>query len=150
VLHRFSARAIRREAQKGARILHRWRLSRQNGGGDRTHRRSRIPFSPPIKAGCSRPRSSGWPRDLIPVDTAAFETNVPGIFDWRHRPLSGQAQAHPVRLPRGRADGQKAYHYIFPDKRLLFRYTTSSTSLQKKLGAVDRTCQSDASRASTA
>ena len=29
---------------------------------------------------------------------------------------------------------QKAYHYIFPDKRLVFQYTTSSTSLQKKLG----------------
>jgi thioredoxin reductase (NADPH) len=31
---------------------------------------------------------------------------------------------------------QKAYQYIFPDKRLLFQYTTSSTSLQKNLGVV--------------
>ena len=29
---------------------------------------------------------------------------------------------------------QKAYHYVFPDKRLVFQYTTSSSSLQKKLG----------------
>ena len=29
---------------------------------------------------------------------------------------------------------QKAYHYIYPEKRLVFQYTTSSTSLQKKLG----------------
>jgi thioredoxin reductase (NADPH) len=29
---------------------------------------------------------------------------------------------------------QKAYHYIFPDKRLLFQCTASPTSLQKKLG----------------
>src|SRR5262249_2286559 len=29
---------------------------------------------------------------------------------------------------------QKAYQYCFPGKRLVFQYTTSSTSLQKKLG----------------
>ena len=29
---------------------------------------------------------------------------------------------------------QKAHHYVYPDKRLMFQYTTSSTSLQKKLG----------------
>jgi thioredoxin reductase (NADPH) len=29
---------------------------------------------------------------------------------------------------------QKAHRYIYPDKRLVFQYTTSSTSLQKKLG----------------
>ena len=29
---------------------------------------------------------------------------------------------------------QKAHHYVYPDKRLVFQYTTSSTSLQKKLG----------------
>ena len=29
---------------------------------------------------------------------------------------------------------QKAHRYVYPDKRLVFRYTTSSSSLQKKLG----------------
>ena len=29
---------------------------------------------------------------------------------------------------------QKAHRYVYPDKRLVFQYTTSSTSLQKKLG----------------
>jgi len=29
---------------------------------------------------------------------------------------------------------QKAHRYIHPDKRLTFQYTTSSSSLQKKLG----------------
>src|SRR5207248_10051334 len=29
---------------------------------------------------------------------------------------------------------QKAHRYIYPEKRLVFQYTTSSTSLQKKLG----------------
>ena len=32
---------------------------------------------------------------------------------------------------------QKAYHYVYPQKRLVFQYTTSSTSLQKKLGVVE-------------
>jgi len=29
---------------------------------------------------------------------------------------------------------QKAHKYIFPDKKLIFQYTTSSTKLKKKLG----------------
>jgi thioredoxin reductase (NADPH) len=75
--------------------------------------------------------------DLIPVDTAAFETNVPGIF------AIGDINTYPGKLKlilcgfhEGALMAQKAYHYIFPDKRLVFQYTTSSTSLQKKLGVV--------------
>ena len=46
--------------------------------------------------------------ELIPVDTAAFETSVPGIFaigdiNW----YPGQTQAHPLGLSRGGADGTK-------------------------------------------
>jgi thioredoxin reductase (NADPH) len=29
---------------------------------------------------------------------------------------------------------QKAHHYVYPNKKLLFQYTTSSTNLQRKLG----------------
>jgi thioredoxin reductase (NADPH) len=29
---------------------------------------------------------------------------------------------------------QAAYKYVYPDKKLIFQYTTSSSSLQKKLG----------------
>jgi thioredoxin reductase (NADPH) len=29
---------------------------------------------------------------------------------------------------------QKACRYVFPDKRIVFQYTTSSSNLQKKLG----------------
>jgi thioredoxin reductase (NADPH) len=29
---------------------------------------------------------------------------------------------------------QRAFHYVYPDKKLTFQYTTSSTSLQRKLG----------------
>jgi thioredoxin reductase (NADPH) len=73
--------------------------------------------------------------ELIPVDTAAFETNVPGIF------AIGDINTYPGKLKlilsgfhEGALMAQKAYKYVYPDKRLIFQYTTSSTSLQKKLG----------------
>ena len=73
--------------------------------------------------------------ELVPVDTAAFETNVPGIF------AIGDIGTYPGKIKlilcgfhEAALMAQKAYHYIFPDKRLVFQYTTSSTSLQKKLG----------------
>src|SRR5712692_10411965 len=73
--------------------------------------------------------------ELIPVDTAAFETRTPGIFavgdiNWYPGKLKLILSGfHEVALM-----AQKAYRYVFPDKRLVFQYTTSSTSLQKKLG----------------
>lgn len=73
--------------------------------------------------------------DVIPVDTAAFETDVPGIF------AIGDINTYPGKLKlilsgfhEAALMAQKAYHYVFPEKRLVFQYTTSSTSLQKKLG----------------
>jgi thioredoxin reductase (NADPH) len=73
--------------------------------------------------------------ELIPVDTAAFETNVPGIF------AIGDINTYPGKLKlilsgfhEAALMSQKAYKYIYPEKRLVFQYTTSSTSLQKKLG----------------
>jgi len=73
--------------------------------------------------------------DLIPVDTAAFETNVPGIF------AIGDINTYPGKLKlilsgfhEAALMAQKAHRYVYPDKRLTFQYTTSSTSLQKKLG----------------
>ncbi len=73
--------------------------------------------------------------ELIPVDTESFETSVPGIF------AIGDINWYPGKLKlilsgfhEGALMAQKAYRYIFPEKRLVFQYTTSSTSLQKKLG----------------
>lgn len=73
--------------------------------------------------------------DLVPVDTAAFESNVPGIF------AIGDINTYPGKLKlilsgfhEGALMAQKAYRYVFPDKRLVFQYTTSSSSLQRKLG----------------
>jgi thioredoxin reductase (NADPH) len=73
--------------------------------------------------------------NLVPVDTEAFETNVPGIF------AIGDINTYPGKLKlilsgfhEGALMAQKAHHYVYPDKRLVFQYTTSSSSLQKKLG----------------
>ena len=73
--------------------------------------------------------------ELIPVDTASFETSVPGIF------AIGDINWYPGKLKlilsgfhEAALMAQKAYHYVYPEKRLVFQYTTSSTSLQKKLG----------------
>jgi len=73
--------------------------------------------------------------ELIPVDTAAFETSTPGIF------AIGDINWYPGKLKlilsgfhEAALMAQKAHRYIYPDKRLVFQYTTSSTSLQKKLG----------------
>ncbi|MBR1219722.1 NAD(P)/FAD-dependent oxidoreductase [Bradyrhizobium sp. U87765 SZCCT0131] len=73
--------------------------------------------------------------NLIPVDTEAFETNIPGIF------AIGDINTYPGKLKlilsgfhEGALMAQKAHRYVYPDKRLVFQYTTSSSSLQKKLG----------------
>ena len=73
--------------------------------------------------------------ELIPVETASFETSVPGIF------AIGDINWYPGKLKlilsgfhEAALMAQKAHHYVYPEKRLVFQYTTSSTSLQKKLG----------------
>jgi thioredoxin reductase (NADPH) len=73
--------------------------------------------------------------ELIPVDTEKFETNVPGIF------AIGDINTYPGKLKLILSGfhevalmAQKAHRYVFPDKRLVFQYTTSSSSLQRKLG----------------
>ena len=73
--------------------------------------------------------------NLIPVDTEKFETSTPRIFaigDINHYPgklkliLSGFHEAALM--------AQQAFRYVHPDKKLRFQYTTSSSSLQQKLG----------------
>jgi thioredoxin reductase (NADPH) len=73
--------------------------------------------------------------NLIPVDTEKFETSEPGIF------AIGDINTYPGKLKlilsgfhEAALMSQAAYHIIYPDKRLVFQYTTSSTNLQKKLG----------------
>jgi thioredoxin reductase (NADPH) len=73
--------------------------------------------------------------ELVPVDTGTFETSIPGIF------AIGDINTYPGKLKlilsgfhEAALMAQEAYHYIYPDKKLIFQYTTSSSSLQKKLG----------------
>ena len=73
--------------------------------------------------------------NLIPVDTEKFETSEPRIF------AIGDINWYPGKLKlilsgfhEAALMAQKAHAYIYPDKKLIFQYTTSSTSLQKKLG----------------
>jgi thioredoxin reductase (NADPH) len=73
--------------------------------------------------------------ELIPVDTSTFETSKPGLF------AIGDINTYPGKLKlilsgfhEAALMAQRAHHYVHPEKRLVFQYTTSSTSLQKKLG----------------
>jgi thioredoxin reductase (NADPH) len=73
--------------------------------------------------------------NLIPVDTAKFETSEPRIF------AIGDINTYPGKLKlilsgfhEAALMAQAAHKYVFPDKKLIFQYTTSSSSLQKKLG----------------
>ena len=73
--------------------------------------------------------------NLIGVDTARFETSEPGIF------AVGDINTYPGKLKLILSGfhevalmAQAAYKIIYPDKKLLFQYTTSSSGLQKKLG----------------
>lgn len=72
---------------------------------------------------------------LIRVDTGTFETSMPGVF------AIGDINWYPGKLKlilsgfhEGALMAQKAHRYVYPEKRLVFQYTTSSTNLQKKLG----------------
>jgi len=78
--------------------------------------------------------------NLIPVDTEKFETNVPRIF------AIGDINCYPGKLKlilsgfhEAALMAQQAFRYIFPDKKLRFQYTTSSSNLQEKLGVSDQT-----------
>jgi thioredoxin reductase (NADPH) len=73
--------------------------------------------------------------NLIPVDTAKFETSTPGIF------AIGDINSYPGKLKlilsgfhEAALMAQAAFRICRPNEKLRFQYTTSSSSLQKKLG----------------
>ncbi|HZV19930.1 MAG TPA: NAD(P)/FAD-dependent oxidoreductase [Hyphomicrobiales bacterium] len=75
--------------------------------------------------------------NLISVDTEKFETSEQGIF------AIGDINWYPGKLKlilsgfhEAALMAQQAHRYIYPNKRLIFQYTTSSSSLQKKLGVL--------------
>jgi thioredoxin reductase (NADPH) len=73
--------------------------------------------------------------NLIAVDTEKFETSTPGIF------AVGDINTYPGKLKlilsgfhEAALMAQQAFRICFPEQKLRFQYTTSSTDLQKKLG----------------
>ena len=73
--------------------------------------------------------------NLVPVDTEKFETSEKCIF------AIGDINTYPGKLKlilsgfhEAALMAQQAHKYVYPDKKLIFQYTTSSSSLQKKLG----------------
>ena len=73
--------------------------------------------------------------NLIPVDTGKFQTSIPGIF------AVGDINTYPGKLKlilsgfhETALMAQEAFRICFPQKKLRFQYTTSSSSLQQKLG----------------
>ncbi|WP_018631446.1 NAD(P)/FAD-dependent oxidoreductase [Neomegalonema perideroedes] len=72
---------------------------------------------------------------LIPVDTEKFETSTKGIFS------IGDINWYPGKLKlilsgfhEAALMSQEAFRIVYPEKKLRFQYTTSSTNLQEKLG----------------
>jgi thioredoxin reductase (NADPH) len=73
--------------------------------------------------------------NLIPVDTEKFQTSIPGIF------AVGDINIYPGKLKlilsgfhEAALMAQEAFRICHPQKKLRFQYTTSSSSLQQKLG----------------
>ncbi len=73
--------------------------------------------------------------NLIKVDTEKFETSTPSIF------AIGDINWYPGKLKlilsgfhESALMAQGVFKYCFPDKKNIFRYTTSSKDLHKKLG----------------
>lgn len=76
--------------------------------------------------------------NLVPVDTEKFETSEPGIF------AVGDINWYPGKLKlilsgfhEAALMSRQAFRYCYPDAKLKFEYTTSSSSLQKKLDVKD-------------
>ena len=74
-------------------------------------------------------------RNVISVETESFETNQKGLF------AIGDIITYPGKLKlilsgfhEAALMCQKAFKYARPEERLVFRYTTSSSDLHKKLG----------------
>jgi thioredoxin reductase (NADPH) len=75
--------------------------------------------------------------NLIKVDTEKFETSVNSIF------AIGDINTYPGKLKlilsgfhEAALMAQECFKYCHPDKKNIFRYTTSSKDLQKKLTAL--------------
>ena len=92
-------------------------------------------FGLTMKLGPIADRGLNLTENLIAVGNETFETNVPGVF------AVGDINTYPGKLKlilsgfhEATLAAQKVNRYVNPGKRVVFQYTTSSTSLQRKLG----------------
>src|SRR6201992_1892021 len=73
--------------------------------------------------------------NLIPVDTARFESQTPGIFAIGDiNTYTGKLKLILSGFHEAALAAQAAFHIARPNEKLSFQYTTSSSNLQKKLG----------------
>jgi len=73
-------------------------------------------------------------KNLIPVDTEKFQTSTPGIFAIGDiNTYSGKLKLIVSGFHEAALMAQEAFRICYPQKKLRFQYTTSSSSLQKKL-----------------
>ena len=108
-------------------------------GGETEHAVTRILpfFGLTMKLGPVADWGINLDENLIPVDTEKFQTSEPGIF------AIGDINTYPGKLKlilcgfhEAALMAQAAVRIVFPEKRVVFQYTTSSSSLQKKLGVL--------------
>ena len=77
-------------------------------------------------------------KNAIKVDnTLDYQTNIPGVF------AIGDVNTYPGKLKlilsgfhESALMAQECFKYCYPDKKNIFRYTTSSKELQKKLTSI--------------
>jgi thioredoxin reductase (NADPH) len=73
--------------------------------------------------------------NLVAVDTAKFESTTPGIFAIGDiNTYAGKLKLILSGFHEAALMAQAAFHIVKPNEKLRFQYTTSSSSLQKKLG----------------
>ncbi len=77
--------------------------------------------------------------EVIPVNTATFETSVPGVF------AIGDINTYPGKMKlilsgfhEAALMSKKAFEYVHPGRKYRFQYTTSSSDLQNKLGVDEK------------
>jgi thioredoxin reductase (NADPH) len=114
-------------------------IVKEKDGGEVEHPATRILpfFGLTMKLGPVAEWGINLNENLIPVDTEKFQTSEPGIF------AIGDINTYPGKLKlilcgfhEAALMAQAAVHIVSPEKKVVFQYTTSSSSLQKKLGVI--------------
>lgn len=76
--------------------------------------------------------------NLVVVDTEKFQTSVPGVFAVGDiNTYAGKLKLILSGFHEAALMAQAAKRVVSPGERVVFQYTTSSTSLQKKLGVAE-------------